>query len=163
MTRTLGIDIGGVIIQPAETAGDTSFFSSDFLQTPMVVEAAEVIRELSDEVYGVNIHIISKCGEAVQRKSLQWLEHHNFYERSGVSREHVHFCRNRPDKAPICERLGIDTFIDDRLDVLKHMTSVPNKILFCWTEKSRRSNPDADFPFERALDWYEVRDLILKV
>ena len=35
----------------------------------------------------------------------------------------------RRDKAPICERLGITHFVDDRLDVLAYMETVEHRYL----------------------------------
>ncbi len=48
----------------------------------------------------------------------------------GLDEQALHFCRRRPDKAPICKRLGVTHFIDDRMDVIVHLTSVRYKILF---------------------------------
>lgn len=43
----------------------------------------------------------------------------------------VRFCRERPQKAPICAELGITHFIDDRADVLEPMCGiVANRFLF---------------------------------
>ena len=161
MKDTIGIDIGGVIIKPAETPGDTSFFTDDFLATPMFEGAVDVIRQLRDERFGENMHIVSKCGPNVQRKSLEWLEHHNFYERSGLRPENVHFCRKRPEKAGICDTLGITVFIDDRLDVLCHMTNVGKLIQFCGSEKARNSQVDSRFDYARCNSWHEVANSLL--
>ncbi|MEO0883270.1 MAG: hypothetical protein AAFY34_11120 [Pseudomonadota bacterium] len=160
MKNILGIDLGGVIIKPAETKGDTSFFTDDYLQTPMFEDAMRVIRQLREERFGDNIYIVSKCGPKVQQKSLDWLEHHNFYASTGLKREHVHFCRKRPDKAPICKRLGITVFIDDRLDVLSHMTTVSTKIHFRGSEKAKRAKSDGSFRFSICPSWKEVADLL---
>ena len=62
--------------------------------------------------------MISKCGQRVEEKTLHWLSHHDFFLRTGVTPENLHFTRTRDGKAPICERLGITHFIDDRLGAL---------------------------------------------
>ena len=161
MKDIIGIDIGGVIIKPAETEGDTSFFTDDYLQTPMFEDAIEAIRRLREERFGHDIHIVSKCGPKVQQKSLNWLEHHKFYEATGIKRENVHFCRKRPDKAPICKRLGISVFIDDRLDVLIHMKTVPTKIHFRGTAKAKRSSLQAGFEYLTCESWQDVATELL--
>jgi hypothetical protein len=109
---------------------DTSFFSDNFLNTTPVPEAFETLRELVDRRFGDNVHLVSKCGRRTQEKTLQWLEHHNFYQRTGINPAHVHFCRERREKAGICARLGATHFIDDRLEILSYLTSVPNLYLF---------------------------------
>jgi hypothetical protein len=38
--------------------------------------------------------------------------------------------REREEKADICERVGITHFVDDQLEVLVHLTSVPYRYLF---------------------------------
>ena len=67
----------------------------------------------------------------MQQKTLRWLEHHDFYQRSGIPASHVRFCLERPQKADHCRELGITHFIDDRSDVLQHLTGiVPWRYLF---------------------------------
>ena len=161
MKDTLGIDIGGVIIKPAETQGDTSFFTNDYLATPMFEGAIETIRRLRDERFGEKMYIVSKCGPNVQRKSLDWLEHHDFYARTGFERDHVHFCRKRPEKAGICERLGITAFIDDRLDVLCHMTNVETRIHFCGSARSKAVIDSQNHAELRCETWGEVAEALL--
>ena len=73
MKRVLGIDIGGVIIKSAEAAGDTSFFSSAYLETPPVEGAIDSIKTLYEGLFDGEVYLISKCGEGVQRKTLDWL------------------------------------------------------------------------------------------
>lgn len=129
-SEVLGIDIGGVIITPARTAGDTSFFSSDYLATPPMPDAFDVIAALSRTRFVENVHLVSKCGPGVEAKTRAWLVHHRFHGITGVPEERLHFCRSRADKAPICARLGVTHFIDDRLEVLGYLTSVPHRYLF---------------------------------
>jgi hypothetical protein len=130
LADVLGIDIGGVIITPARAAGDTSFFSSDYLATPPMADAFDVIGELSCTRFGANVHLVSKCGPGVEAKTRAWLIHHGFHAITGVPEERLHFCRERADKAPICKRLGVTHFIDDRLEVLGYLASVPHRFLF---------------------------------
>jgi hypothetical protein len=128
--ETLGVDIGGVLIAKARSEADTSFFSDQFLETPVIAGAFETIRRLSRERFCQSVHLVSKCGPRTQAKTKLWLAHHRFEEITGVPGGHAHFCRERADKAPICERLGITHFIDDRLEVLGYLTSVARRYLF---------------------------------
>lgn len=157
--EALGIDIGGVIIQRLDAASDTSFHK-DFLKTPAVFGALETIWQLVDLRFGANVHLISKCGAKVEALTQQWLEAHAF-PASGVRPENIHFCRQRSGKAPICEALGITHFIDDRLEVLSYLKSVPNLFLF-------QPVPDEVRKFARHLDrahvvqgWGEIGEALL--
>jgi hypothetical protein len=117
----LGIDIGRVIINgPAHPAGgDTAFFEGDeatMLATPEIADAVEVIARLVP-LFGGRVWLVSKCGRRVQDRTLRWLDGHDFYRRTGLSRDHVEFCRARPDKRGHCERFQLTHFIDDHPEV----------------------------------------------
>src|SRR4051812_21091555 len=103
--NVLGVDIGGVIIAKTNDHTDTSFFSDNFLNSTPVPKVFESLRELVDRRFGKHVHLVSKCGRRTQEKTLQWLEHHNFYQLTKISPDHVHFCRERREKAGNCERL----------------------------------------------------------
>jgi hypothetical protein len=128
--EALGVDIGGVIIDRVNDGTDTSFFGENYLRTTAVADAFETIRQLVERRFGEEVYLVSKCGRRVQEKTLRWLGHHRFHELSGVLSEHVRFCRERHEKAPICEQLGITHFVDDRLEVLGHLTTVSTLFLF---------------------------------
>lgn len=126
-----GCDVGGVITRAVEEGSDTSFFTDNFLNTPMVDGALESIARIAQAVGPENCFIISKCGENTAEKTRKWLAHHEFYAATGMTEEQVFFCRKRPEKAPIAAELGLDVFVDDRIDVLFHMGGiVPCRVLF---------------------------------
>jgi hypothetical protein len=126
----LGVDVGGVIIQRVRGDADTSFFSSGYLNTPAVAGCVDALRALVESPFADNVHIVSKCGTRVADKTLEWFEHHDFYRLTGIKADHVHFTPTREGKAPICERFGVSHFVDDRLDVLLHLKTVPRRYLF---------------------------------
>ena len=66
----------------------------------------------------------------MQKRSTEWLLHKNFFEATGFKRENVNYCLERHEKAGICLKLGITRFIDDRLDVLKHIAIHPGITCF---------------------------------
>jgi hypothetical protein len=131
----LGVDFGRVIQGGAlpDGAADTSFLGGlleDALRTPATSGAFDVLPRLVER-FGGRAWVISKCGERVQRRTLQWLDHHDFYSRTGISRGNVRFCRRRADKAIHCRELAITHMIDDRLDVHRALRGlVPNLYLF---------------------------------
>jgi hypothetical protein len=117
----LGIDIGRVIVNgPAHPGGgDTAFFTGDeatMLATPEMPDAVDVIARLVIRFHG-QVWLVSKCGPRIQRRTGRWLEHHRFYQRTGLARDHVRFCLTRPDKRVHCEQLALTHFIDDHPEV----------------------------------------------
>ncbi len=130
----LGIDIGRVIIAPDGADGsDTSFIGgslADALSTPPYEGMFEYVPALVDRFQG-RVWLVSKAGTRVQEKTLQWLAHHRFHARTGISEANVRFCKHRPEKADHCRDLGITHFIDDREDVLQHLDGlVAHRFLF---------------------------------
>jgi hypothetical protein len=129
----LGIDIGGVLISRPHDGEDTVFFGESLdaaLETPPMEGMFDAVSALAT-LFAGRVWIVSKCGRRIQDRSRLWLDHHHFHDRTGVPADHVHFCRDRAGKVPICRDLGITHFIDDRLDVLGHLDGVvPNRYLF---------------------------------
>ena len=116
----LGIDIGGVLTARSGEGQDT-IFTDRFLETPEVEGAFESIASLVQMIFGERACVVSKCGQKMQEKSLLWLEHHDFYKRTGVSRDKVYFCKDRIGKVPICKDQRVTHFVDDRLEILRYL------------------------------------------
>lgn len=131
--HALGIDIGRVLISAGEGPGDTSFLGSTedaSMATPPMPGAFAAVAALVEAFEG-RVHLVSKCGTNVERRSLRWLARHRFHEETGLLARHVHFCRERREKAGIALRLGLDAFVDDRVDVLLPMAgTVALRVLF---------------------------------
>jgi hypothetical protein len=117
----------------ADEAADTSFLGStleDATASPATPGVFEVLPRLVD-MFGGRAWIISKCGVETQLKTVAWLDHHDFYRRTGLPRSNVRFCRERADKATHCRELGVTHMIDDRLDVHAAIRDVvPHLYLF---------------------------------
>jgi hypothetical protein len=160
VTEILGIDVGGVIIDRKRNDDtDTSLFGTNYLNAHAVEEAFETIHALHDRF---DIFIVSKCGQNIERKTREWMIHNQFPEKTGVAMDRVNFCRQRADKAPICEKLGVTHFIDDKLEVLSYLKSVPNKYLF-------DPSPNEVKAYSKHLDqvmivgtWKELKGTLLK-
>jgi hypothetical protein len=123
----LGVDIGRVIIGGGVVPGssDTQFFNGDtarMLATPAIAGAFDTLARLVPR-FG-QVWLVSKCGERVQRRTRQWLDHHDFATRTGIPRDHLRFCLRRPDKAIHCAELRITHFVDDKLDVHRALRGV---------------------------------------
>ncbi len=130
----IGIDIGRVIIGPVLNGrADTSFLGSrleDALHTPPAPGAFAGVADLVARTRG-QAWLVSKCGPAVQAKTRAWLDHHEFWARTGMDRGHLRFCLKRPEKARHARELGLTAMIDDRVDVLVHLDGlVRDRLLF---------------------------------
>ncbi|OLT28965.1 hypothetical protein BJF79_10695 [Actinomadura sp. CNU-125] len=131
----LGIDFGRVIQGGALAPGsaDTAFLGGSLeqaLASPATDGAFDVLPDLIGLVDG-RAWIISKAGDRVRARTLAWLDHHDFYRRTGLPRGNVRFCRKRQEKAGHCAELGITHMIDDRLDVHRALRgTVPHLYLF---------------------------------
>jgi hypothetical protein len=154
----LGVDIGRVIIDGPHHpgGGDTAFFQGDtaaMLATPAVEGAFDALTRLTARFQG-RVWLVSKCGERVERRTLTWLAHHRFPERTGIPLAHARFCRARADKAIHCAELGITHFVDDRAEVHSALDGVvAHRYLF-----GSASAPDGIVP---APGWAEAELAIL--
>lgn len=126
----LGVDIGGVLIDRVGENSDTSFFGDRPLETPAVPGAVEALARLNADLFDGRVHLISKAGPKVSERTRNWLDHTGFADATGIDADHVHFVRHREDKEPVCRRLGVTHFVDDRVSVLTHLGSVPHRYLF---------------------------------
>ena len=161
--KALGVDIGNVIINnrlndPEVTKVDEQVYAA-FPPSEGVFDSLKIL----NDYFNGEAYLISKCTEWAQIQILLWLKTHDFYTKTGVKEENVHFVRQRHEKDGICRKLGITHFIDDRLEVLSHMIeSIPNLILF-------QPNNNEVKVFEEFLpkvtianDWTQVVERITK-
>lgn len=128
-TPVLGIDVGGVLVDRVAEGSDTSFFGDRPMDTPAVAGALGAVAELV-EVFEYRVHIVSKAGPKISELTRRWLGSHGVIGDTGIPLGNVHFVRKRPEKHTFCEQLGITHFVDDRLDVLGHLTTVDRRYLF---------------------------------
>jgi len=159
--KVLGVDIGNVIINNRIIPKDRKLISEqEYSEQPVIVGAFEALKELNKRFAG-EVYLVSKCTEWAETQVMQWLSSHNFFEITGIKKANIRFCRERSEKEKKCESLGINYFIDDRLEVLGHMINRAEKLyLFC---------PDAEEvkQFEMFLkdvtvinSWNEVLEII---
>ena len=113
----IGIDLGNVIIGGG--GEDTQFFTDQYLSTPEVEGSWQSLNALKKEH---ELYIISKCGPAVEEKSLRWLDANGFY--LPLKPHRINFVRKRHLKAPMAQALELDIFIDDRLDIIESMEGI---------------------------------------
>lgn len=158
----LGVDIGGVLIQRAAEDSDTSFFGQHPMQTPAVDGSFDALATLAAGVFAYRVHLISKAGPSTIERTQAWLHHTGFYAATGVAPAQVHFVRHRADKEPICRKLGVTHFVDDRLSVLSHLTSVPHRYLFTGglAEVPDRGGHELPAGVELAETWPQLTEML---
>ncbi|MEK9131595.1 MAG: hypothetical protein AAB447_01650 [Patescibacteria group bacterium] len=128
----LGIDFGDTIaIARNQNEGDTRALrmseDPDFLNRQALPGAFISINQLVTLLGPRNLFIVSRCSIPGEEKIMAWLEHHKFWEQTGMKRENIRFCRERNQKGTICAELGITHFVDDRFECLVAMKTVTRK------------------------------------
>ncbi len=130
----IGIDIGRVIIG-SDTDQKDLFFGKNFLNAPEVENSFESIKKIIMYYTGQNVYLVSKCGQETREKTIQWLVHKNFFERTNFKKENIFFCDKREEKKIIARDLKLNIFVDDRFTVLKHLLDLPKMNLFLFNPK----------------------------
>lgn len=156
----LGIDIGRVLMCPADDDArpDTSFLDlpdDQAIALPASPYVWETVPELVD-MFDRRVWLVSKAGKRIEALTRRWLEHHGFFEAVGLPRDHVRFCRKRPEKRAHALDLGLTHFIDDRADVLEALVgAVPHLYLF---GVQRAATPAYA---THVADWLIARDAVI--
>lgn len=160
----IGIDIGRVIIS-GDTDVPDQFFSNDYLNVRQVEGAFAAIKQVVATYGAQQVHLISKCGQVTQARTLHWLQHHGFFQDTGFARGNLWFCQERHQKQAIALEQGVRVFIDDRYSVLKHLTSLDRLYLFCpsATEQAAFEAETQKEKFIIVNGWAEVLDTILSI
>lgn len=132
MKEVLGVDVGGVILDWVRTKGtDVDFSSDNYLLTPPIDGAIESLVELNKGRFKDSVFFVSRYAYHGPGRVREWLTHHEIYRKTGIPESHLFQCAKREDKAPICADLHVTHFVDDRAEVLSHLTpAVPNLYLF---------------------------------
>lgn len=109
------VDIGGVIRTKNE---DASIWSDNYLEAPVVPGAKEGLAFLVRKFGSENVHLVSRCRETIQPRSLAWLEHNGIFE-LGILQENVHLCVGLEAKIAMIETLQATFVIDDNFEVIE--------------------------------------------
>jgi hypothetical protein len=131
----LGVDFGRVINDASShpSGDDTSFLQgseTEMLATPSMKGSFASIERLV-QAFGGRVWIVSKAGPRIQDNTIRWLDHHEFYDKTGMPPSNVRFVRRRVDKVDQCQELGVTHFVDDRTEVIAALTgTVPHLYLF---------------------------------
>lgn len=158
-TEILGIDVGGVILDFIPYLGtDLDIKGDNYLQTPEIEGAIDAIARLNQGRFKNRVHVVTKYDpEYGPGRVIEWLEHRDFFKRTGIPMERYHPCPGRHDKAPICAEIGVTHFVDDRAEVLSHMVGqVPNLYLFKSSDADKEEFAKFIQKFKRVESWEEI-------
>jgi len=160
IVEKFGIDVGGVIVDRVKgDAGDTSMFSARYLETPETAGAIDTIAKLGKGRFAGNLFIVSKAGNRMRQKTMEWLTHRDFWARTGMKPEQAHFTYKREEKAPIAKMLGLTHFVDDRLEILASLVDI-TKNLYLFQGSEREMAPWSRFipRVTQVNDWKTLGD-----
>jgi hypothetical protein len=112
-------------------SAEDTIFTRNFLNTPEVPGAGDGVAWTVRRFGTDRVFFISKVrSAAVRSKTLRWLEHVDFWRRTGAQPDQLTFCAERRDKAQIAAALGLAAFVDDKPDVLQAMRTVRMRLCF---------------------------------
>lgn len=163
----LGVDIGNVVINhrlvSQENKDNKSFYETQYSSVPATDGVFDALKTLNSYLDG-EIYLISKCTPWAEEKILNWLQDNDFYAKTGMYENHIYFVRERHEKDGICQKLGITSFVDDRLEVLSHMVeTVP--YLFLYQSSEDEVNQFIEFlsKVTTVTSWDEIVEEIKKL
>jgi hypothetical protein len=154
----LGVDIGNVIINnQLIDCNDQAFYVNHYSQVPPIKDAFEVLKKINNRQLNNRIYLVSRCPEYAEAIILKWLRENNFYDKTGIDINNIYFCRERKEKAVICERLKITHFVDDRYEVLSYMTET-NKHLYLFQPNKYEVQKFLKLPKNIKIvnSWFEI-------
>lgn len=101
-------------------------YGNQTLKANFIKKSLELIANLKNS--GHQLFIISRRNQKSQKPAMLWLKRNRIF--SYISPENIFFVKEDKDKEKIASKIRLDIFIDDSLDVLKELKSVPKKFLF---------------------------------
>lgn len=128
----LGVDVGGVILDFLRYEKQDPTYAKRHLEIPPVEHSIDSVAALNaSEKFRGRVFLVSRHRGDSPKYVLEWLRHQRFFEVTGIPESHFYPCRERHEKLPIVQQLGITHFVDDRAEVLSTMIgTVPNLYLF---------------------------------
>ncbi|UJR21791.1 hypothetical protein I4U23_024866 [Adineta vaga] len=131
----IGIDFGGVLcIHDKTRTSEDDEHESVELNMPDAMASLIKLKESGHKLY-----LISYCGERrareTKRNLLKILPSKTFFDG-------LYFTQRTSNKLDVCQALGCDIMIEDRLKTLKHIQRTIPTMKFLWFSSSEESQPD---------------------
>lgn len=145
--KVLGVDCWDIIFR-------------SWLTTPLP-NALNGLRKLVHSGGFDKIYVVSKVSFIGKYVALFNFWRFDFYNRTGIPRSNIYFCRHNRDKGIICEELGITDFVDDRLEVLNYLSSVEYLYAFDPRKREFKKYPDILKKATIVKSWDELISLLI--
>ncbi len=110
--------------------------------------AEEAILRIQDA--GANVHIISRRPPEFQSFAIDWLRENMPF----IPEHQIIFTASDQEKSIHCTKIGLQFFLDDTHEVLKHIQPPTAPILFDRLGEQKNS------PFQRVATWQEFYTLM---
>jgi hypothetical protein len=146
--KKLGVDCGNVIFR--EWTGKP------------VPGSLETLRKIAASGEFDEIHVVSKANTFVRAVFRLRLRSLDFWDHTGIPRKNLHFCRRHKGKAPICKKLGITDFVDDRIHVLSYLNIEGDR--YALNPKLKRDlkrHPETVESVTTVHSWEELESILL--
>jgi len=140
----IGIDLGWTI----------KGVRSDGHSDRIAPDSFRVISELVKR--GDNVFIISKVTSEQKFRAEKWLTDVDFFNKTGVNPQNLYFCFDRRDKALFVKALGIQIMIDDRAEVMAHISPLVVKFLINPETTDYDLHSQRLFNCKVVADWLEI-------
>lgn len=131
----IGIDFGGVLaIHDKTRTSEDEEHGSVEINMPDALDSLVRLKEAGHRLY-----LISYCGERrakeTKQKLLKILPSKTFFDG-------LYFTQRPSHKLDVCQALGCDVMIEDRLKTLKHIQRTVPTMKFLWFSSSEEAAPD---------------------
>ncbi len=158
----LGIDFGRTIcdIGAGHVTTGRAEVDPQFFTLPFVNGAVEAIKSFAPLFGPRSMHIVSKCAPESEGAIKEWLARKNFWQLTGMREGNIHFCRERHEKNPICCKLGVTHFVDDRREVLAHMSEVRTRVALNPRDDDPDEKPFLNQPY-RPTPWEKLNPILV--
>jgi len=140
----IGIDLGWTI----------KGVRSDGHSDRIAPDSFRVISELVKR--GDNVFIISKVTSEQKFRAEKWLTDVDFFNKTSVNPQNLYFCFDRRDKALFVKALGIQIMIDDRAEVMAHLSPLVVKFLINPETTDYDLHSQRLFNCKVVADWLEI-------
>ncbi len=121
------------------------------VEAPPIFGALETLAKLPGELF-----IVSARRPENEAYARAWMKRHGVHD--VIPEERVFFCREGKEKNAHCARLGLTTFLDDKLSYLSHLSPEIRRVLFDVDGVAERLELPSDIRVARA--WKEFYDLV---
>src|SRR5579863_3507615 len=105
-----------------EVIKNTPNFWENAAPTSNILTMANWFHDHGDQCYFITARV-ETAGRSAKQQTENWLREYLGYPNQDIK---VYVTKSGLDKKPVLEELGINKFIDDHLDTLKHIRSLSN-------------------------------------